>query len=96
MSSAFDLDEAQLVPEVLARLPPKAREVLGLRFFSGASLDEIARTLGIGLSAAKMRLYRALEFFEANYLEVLAIDDRGARPPRAAARVAPGKSFSTG
>ena len=68
--------------------------MLGLRFFAEASLDEIARTLGIGLSAAKMRLYRALELFEANYLEVLVIDDRAARPLRAAARVASGESSS--
>ena len=47
----------------------KAREVLGLRFYRESSLDEIARTLGISLSAAKMRLYRALEQFEASYVD---------------------------
>ena len=60
------------------RLPPRAREVLGLRFFGEASLDEIARTLGISLSAAKMRLYRALALFEANYPEAQRIAERTA------------------
>lgn len=62
-----DEEKVQLVHKTLKQLPPKAREVLGLRFFGDASLDEIARTLDISLSAAKMRLYRALDLFEANY-----------------------------
>ncbi|MGD1983977.1 MAG: sigma factor-like helix-turn-helix DNA-binding protein [Chromatiaceae bacterium] len=38
-----------------------------LRFYRELSLEDIARTLGIGLSAAKMRLYRALAQFEAAF-----------------------------
>ena len=37
------------------------REILGLRYVKGLSFDEIAASLGIGLSAAKMRHFRALE-----------------------------------
>jgi RNA polymerase sigma-70 factor (ECF subfamily) len=56
-------------------LPSSAREVLGLRFFGEASLDEIARILDVGLSAAKMRLYRALDQFAAIYSKTDRIDD---------------------
>lgn len=85
MSSTVDLDQARQVRETLMRLPLKAREVLALRFFGEASLEEIARTLGIGLSAAKMRLYRALDLFEANYPGARAMDGGGARPLKVAA-----------
>ena len=62
-------DEAPLeqVRTALAGLPVQARDVLMLRFYRDLSLEEISRTLGIGLSAAKMRLYRALAQFEAAY-----------------------------
>ena len=55
-----------MVRETLTRLSPQAREVLALRFFEEAS-GGIAHTLRIGLSAAKMRLYRAMEQFAARY-----------------------------
>jgi len=49
----------------LAQLPYPYREVLILRFVEELSLEEIAETLDIGLSAAKMRLSRARQsFFE--------------------------------
>lgn len=73
--STVDRDKARQVRETLMRLPPKAREVLGLRFFGEASLDEIARTLQISLSAAKMRLYRALGLFESRYKKAPASED---------------------
>lgn len=52
---------------VLARLPRQAREILLLRFYHDLSLEEIAQILDIGLSAAKMRLYRALKQFKYHY-----------------------------
>lgn len=52
---------------VLASLPQHARVILRLRFYHDLSLEDIARTLDIGLSAAKMRLYRALEQFKYHY-----------------------------
>ena len=77
MSPTVDRDRVRQVRETLMRLPPKAREVLGLRFYGEAPLEEIARTLGIGLSAAKMRLYRALDLFAANYPDARALDGAG-------------------
>jgi RNA polymerase sigma-70 factor (ECF subfamily) len=54
-----------LVRRSLANLPDPARDVLTLRFYGDLSLQEIAVTLDIGLSAAKMRFYRAMSQFEA-------------------------------
>jgi RNA polymerase sigma-70 factor (ECF subfamily) len=71
-------DKVRMVRETLERLPPRAREVLGLRFFGEASLSEISRTLGIGMSATKMRLYRALDLFEAIYRDAWASSPTGA------------------
>jgi RNA polymerase sigma-70 factor (ECF subfamily) len=56
-SIAARIDSGRL----LALSPRGAREIIWLRFFQGLSLDEIATTLEITLSAAKMRLYRALD-----------------------------------
>lgn len=60
----------QAVAAALARLGDKAREVLLLRFFQDCSLEDIAGTLAISLSAAKMRLYRSLEQFRTEYLRI--------------------------
>lgn len=67
---ADDCARKQAVTIVLDELGDKAREVLLLRFFQDCSLEDIAQRLDIGLSAAKMRLYRALEQFRVNYLRV--------------------------
>lgn len=53
--SAPDIDE------LLARIPAEDREILSLRFVAGLSLQEIANSYALTLSAAKMRLYRAIE-----------------------------------
>ena len=63
----LDADASEVVREVLSALPEQARDVLMLRFYRDLSLDDIAQTLGIGLSAAKMRLYRAMAQFEAGF-----------------------------
>lgn len=66
-----ELDDDGLIGQVravLAELPNPAREVLILRFYRELGLEEIATTLGIGLSAAKMRLYRAIGQFETRFL----------------------------
>lgn len=63
---------SQAVAIALDQLGDNAREVLLLRFFHDYSLEEIAATLSISLSAAKMRLYRALEQFRTGYLELAA------------------------
>ncbi len=51
----------------LEQLPYPYREILILRFVEGLSIEEIATTLDVGLSAAKMRLVRARERFSEVY-----------------------------
>ncbi len=53
------------VRETLDELPHGASDVLLLRFYSDLSIEDIATTLGIGLSAAKMRLYRSIALFRS-------------------------------
>lgn len=69
-----DSGQARRVRKTMKRLPSSAREVLALRFFGEASLDEIAGILDIGLSATKMRLYRALDQFATVYTEIQRSD----------------------
>jgi RNA polymerase sigma-70 factor (ECF subfamily) len=61
------------VHRTLEGLSQPSRDVLMLRFFSGLSIEQIAYTLGIGLSAAKMRLYRASEQFASGYRQETAV-----------------------
>jgi len=63
----------QAVATALQNISDKAREVLLLRFYQECSLEEIAATLAISLSAAKMRLYRSLEQFRVAYLMVAGV-----------------------
>ena len=50
---------------LLSRLSPDEREVLTLRFVADLSLQEVADSADLSLSAAKMRLYRATEKLRA-------------------------------
>jgi len=59
--SVVSADQHDNVRQALAQLPDNARDVLLLRFYKDLSIEDIAATLGLGLSATKMRLYRALE-----------------------------------
>ncbi len=52
-----------VVGQVLDQLGESDREVLILRHVAELSFDELAEVLGVSLSAAKMRLYRAEERF---------------------------------
>lgn len=61
------IDQEARVSEVFAELSEDDRESLTLRFIAELSLEEIAETLDIGLSAAKMRVYRATERFRQIY-----------------------------
>ncbi|MGB5177754.1 MAG: sigma-70 family RNA polymerase sigma factor [Gammaproteobacteria bacterium] len=67
------VSDKQTVSVILDSVSPQAREVLQLRFFEDRSLDDIAGSLDISLSAAKMRLYRALDQFRAYYLELVGL-----------------------
>jgi RNA polymerase sigma-70 factor (ECF subfamily) len=50
-----------LLEQALQRLPEQARVPLVLKYMEGLSLEEIAQTLRLGLSAVKMRLARGRE-----------------------------------
>ena len=66
LANSLQADETgQVVSKVFTRLPRRERDVLMLRFYLDLSLQEISAYLGLGLSATKMRLYRALGLFEA-------------------------------
>lgn len=55
----------QLLEQVLGKLPYAFREVLVLRYVEELSIAEIATQLNLGESAAKMRLARARDEFNA-------------------------------
>ena len=57
-------DRVQLAMDTMK---DKEREVLVMKFTSGLTIQEISEVMGIGLSAAKMRLYRALDAFKEAY-----------------------------
>ncbi|MBO6940091.1 MAG: RNA polymerase sigma factor [Deltaproteobacteria bacterium] len=59
--------EHQALLLVLSDLPYPYREILILRHVEELSLQEIAESLDVGLSAAKMRLKRAREAFVERY-----------------------------
>lgn len=69
LASGESGDEAaeERVDAALDQLVPNAREVIQLRYYRDLSLEDVSRMLGVSLSAAKMRLYRALEQFTAAY-----------------------------
>ena len=54
-------ERAVLVRRCVNALPAGQREVLVLRFFGDASLEEIARATGTSLGTVKSRLFHALE-----------------------------------
>lgn len=58
------------VAEAITQLSDSERKILTLKYMSGLTIQEIANVLEIGLSAAKMRLYRAMESFKEVYLKV--------------------------
>jgi RNA polymerase sigma-70 factor (ECF subfamily) len=55
-----DQIDVQQVLEGLQTLPVDYREALLLRFHEGLSVSEVAYSLGLSLSAAKMRIHRGL------------------------------------
>jgi len=57
-------EQSELLSHVFA-LPVKYREVIVLHHLEGYALQEIADTLGLGLSAVKMRLTRGREMLKA-------------------------------
>ena len=55
------------VHDVIAEMNGDERRLVTLRYISGLSIQEISDVLEIGLSATKMRLYRAQERFKEIY-----------------------------
>lgn len=63
-------DDAAQVRHAVATLPEEHRQVIELRFFADASLDDIAATLGIPLGTVKSRLHNGLEKLRHQKLSV--------------------------
>lgn len=63
-------DLTELIDRLLRALPAQAAEILSLRFYADLGIEDIAQILGIGLSAAKMRLYRSLRQAETHLSEM--------------------------
>ncbi len=63
--------EAARLLDALRDLPPKHSEVLALRYIEDMSLGEVAETLGLSMSGAKMRVHRALLLLRERYREDL-------------------------
>jgi RNA polymerase sigma-70 factor (ECF subfamily) len=55
------LEDAARLRRAVAELPDEHRLVIELRFFAGASLDDIAAALGCPLGTVKSRLHHGLE-----------------------------------
>ncbi len=69
-SSAEASEDARRVRRAVASLPEVHRLVVELRFFAGATLDEIAAALDCPLGTVKSRLHHALEKLRQMDLEV--------------------------
>lgn len=67
-----EFEDTAQVNQVLNGMPAKSMQILKMRYYTELSLEDIAHSLGIGLSAAKMRLYRAQDAFKQHYLESTA------------------------
>jgi RNA polymerase sigma-70 factor (ECF subfamily) len=61
--------EAAGALQALRELPPKYAEALALRYIEDMSLNAVAETLGLSMSAAKMRVHRALRLMRRHYGE---------------------------
>ena len=67
-NNAMSQQQQELLIEILQNLEGKEQEIIELRFFSELSMQAIADYYGIGLSAAKMRLYRTLEKIQEDWI----------------------------
>jgi RNA polymerase sigma-70 factor (ECF subfamily) len=68
--SAEASEDASRVRRAVANLPEAHRLVVELRFFAGATLDEIAAALDCPLGTVKSRLHHALEKLRQMHLAV--------------------------
>src|SRR5271156_521577 len=70
---AGEIGERQMISAVLDSMPSTLRIPLVLCDMDELSYEEVAKSLGIGLSAAKMRIKRAREDFRARYEKVRSV-----------------------
>jgi RNA polymerase sigma-70 factor (ECF subfamily) len=79
-------EQADLMGRALAGLPDEQREVVRLRLFEQASLEEIAARLGLGMSAVRHRFRKGSELYAKRLERALGsnapADESG--PPRSA------------
>jgi RNA polymerase sigma-70 factor (ECF subfamily) len=64
-----EIEDIAQVNIVLNEMSANTGYILKMRYYMELSLEDIAQNLGIGLSAAKMRLYRAHDTFKQHYHE---------------------------
>ena len=67
------IGERQMISAVLESMPDTLRIPLVLCDMDELSYEEVARSLGIGLSATKMRIKRAREEFRVRYEKVQSV-----------------------
>ena len=64
-----DWDQALDVGNTLRSLRPEDQMILGLFYYDGLSVRDIAKALGISEDSVKQRLHRGRKRFQAAYLE---------------------------
>ena len=75
-AATHDLGERQMLLGLLARLAPRRRACLVLRYFDELSVAETAETLGCSEGTVKSQTSRALAELRSHVAEAgLAIDD---------------------
>lgn len=74
LAAERQLELSATVQEAMDALEEDQRQIVVLKYVSGLTLQEIADVQEVSLSAAKMRLYRALDRFKEIYLKIEAND----------------------
>ena len=75
-------EDAQRVRRAVADLPDEHRQVIELRFFADAALDEIAAILEVPLGTVKSRLHNGLKKLRKQNLVVNFFPSAGESPAR--------------
>ena len=68
------------VARALAELPLEQREILTLKYVSDLSFDDVARALGLSVSAAKMRALRARDVLARRLAKLVQGSSDGEEP----------------
>lgn len=72
-------EDQRAVRQALSALPPEQRQAVVLRYFSGLTVPEVARSMGIREGTVKSRLHRAHQQLRAQLQEIrgVQVDDDG-------------------